>query len=198
MSRVYSEEWQVSKRGIHSNMNVQMKTLPFPLVREQIDWKALYREQMPKIYNYFRYRIGNNMVAEDLTAITFEKAWRARKSYLQDKAAFTTWLYTIARNVMADNFRRAQDDLNLDLAEQIPAKNPDPEHALITKQNIQQLIDTLATYSTRDRDLIALKYGAGLNNREISGLTGLSESNVGTILHRTVSKLRNQMERNHE
>ena len=44
----------------------------------------------------------------------------------------------------------------------------------------------------RERELIALKYGAELTNRAIAGLTGISESNVGTTLHRTVQKLRVQ------
>lgn len=44
----------------------------------------------------------------------------------------------------------------------------------------------------RERELIALKYGAGINNRLIAQLTGLSESNVGTILHRVVQTLRSR------
>ena len=42
----------------------------------------------------------------------------------------------------------------------------------------------------REREVIALRYGSGLTNRAIARLTGLSESNVGTILHRTVARLR--------
>jgi len=49
----------------------------------------------------------------------------------------------------------------------------------------------------REAELIALKYGAELNNREIAKITGLSESNVGTIMHRTVKGLRERMENQH-
>ena len=42
--------------------------------------------------------MGAGPVAEDLTSITFEKAWRARHRYRRDLGAFTTWLLTIARN----------------------------------------------------------------------------------------------------
>jgi RNA polymerase sigma-70 factor (ECF subfamily) len=55
----------------------------------------------------------------------------------------------------------------------------------------------LSTFPARDRELISLKYGAELTNREISRLTGLSESNVGTILSRVVAKLRKEWEQDH-
>ena len=48
----------------------------------------------------------------------------------------------------------------------------------------------LADLPERDRELLALKYGAGATNRAIAKLTGLGESNVGTILHRVVAALR--------
>ena len=48
------------------------------------DWDALYADQLPRIYNYFRFRVGTDADAEDLTAHTFERAWRARERYRQD------------------------------------------------------------------------------------------------------------------
>ena len=48
----------------------------------------------------------------------------------------------------------------------------------------------LARLADRERELVALKYGAGLTNRAIAGLTGLTESNVGVILYRAVQRLR--------
>ena len=42
------------------------------------NWDAVYAEQLPRVYNFFRYRLGNDAVAEDLTSRTFEKAWAAR------------------------------------------------------------------------------------------------------------------------
>jgi len=48
---------------------------------EELDWDALYSDQLPRIYNYFRFRVGSDADAEDLTSRTFEKAWRARQQY---------------------------------------------------------------------------------------------------------------------
>jgi len=64
-----------------------------------------------------------------------------------------------------------------------------------TKILLRRLI---AMLPEKDQELVALKYGAGLNNREIAGFLHLTESNVGTRLFRTVESLRKQMEANHE
>ena len=56
----------------------------------------------------------------------------------------------------------------------------------------------LSQLPTREREVLAFKYGAGLNNREIAHLTRLSASNVGIILYRVVEKLRAEMEDHHE
>ena len=62
------------------------------------------------------------------------------------------------------------------------------------RDDIRQLRRLLAPLPPRERELIALKYGAGLTNRAIAQLVGLSETNVGTILHRLVKQLRTQWE----
>jgi RNA polymerase sigma-70 factor (ECF subfamily) len=161
------------------------------------EYEDLYREQMPRIYNFFRYRFGNNALAEDLTATTFEKAWRKRHQYRHDLSAFTTWLFTIAQRVAIDHYRRPKSrEVPLDHALDLAAPgNPEEE---IQKQNdIQHLNALLAQISDRERALVALKYGAGLTNRAIAELSGLSESNVAVILHRTLKTLRKAWEGSH-
>src|SRR5688572_19950149 len=78
------------------------------------DWDALYAEQLPRVYNYFRYRVGRGPEAEDLTSITFEKAWRARHRYRRDRSAFGTWLFAVARNVAVDHYRRRRKQVPLE------------------------------------------------------------------------------------
>jgi RNA polymerase sigma-70 factor, ECF subfamily len=70
---------------------------------KETDFERLYRAELPGIYNFFRYRVGDGPLAEDLTADTFEKAWRNRNRYRYDLAAFSTWLFTIARRVAQDH-----------------------------------------------------------------------------------------------
>jgi RNA polymerase sigma-70 factor (ECF subfamily) len=155
----------------------------------EADWEALYAAQLPRVYNFFRFRVGDGPVAEDLTAITFEKAWRARHRYRRDLAAFSTWLLAIARNVAADHFRRHREHLPLAAAEHVAAGDT-PAELAERRSDAERLARLLAGLEERERELVALKYGAGLTNRAIARQTGLSESNVGTLLHRTVRTLR--------
>lgn len=153
------------------------------------DWDALYADQLPRVYNYFRYRLGNSAVAEDLTSLTFEKAWSARQRYRRDLAGFGTWLMTIARNVATDHWRKRREHAPLDAAEHVAA-GEEPHEPLERREAFGRLATLLAALPERERELVSLKYGADLTNRAIAQQLGLSESNVGTILHRTVQKLR--------
>ena len=153
------------------------------------DWEAVYAEQLPRVYNFFRYRIGDCADVEDLTSTTFERAWRSRHRYRRDLSGFTTWLLTIARNVATDYFRSRRLHAPLDEAAHVAGVET-PEERLARRSDVERLSLMLARLAERDRELLALKYGAGLTNRAIARVTGLSESNVGTIVHRAVQTLR--------
>ena len=156
-----------------------------------LDWDALYADQAPRIYNFFRFRLGGQSEVEDLTARTFEKAWRSRATYRADLAAFSTWLFTIARNVAIDHLAARRLHVPLEEAAHVATEGT-PEREIERGSDLARLATLTAVLPERERELIALKYGAELSNRMISKLTGLSESNVGTILHRTVRALRTQ------
>ena len=159
-------------------------------VDDAIDWGAVYREELPRVFNFHRYRVFNQATAEDLTSITFEKAWRARRRYRKDRAAVATWLLSIARNVAIDHFRRSKTRPEVPLEDQAVPDGVTPEDEAVRREEQRRLQALLAELPPRERELIALKYGAGATNRAIAKLTGLSESNVGTILHRTIAALR--------
>jgi len=69
-----------------------------------VDWAAVYRSELPRIYNFFRYRVGEKQLAEDLTAATFERAWAKRYSF-GNHGSPSGWLYRIAVNVAREHFR---------------------------------------------------------------------------------------------
>jgi RNA polymerase sigma factor (sigma-70 family) len=158
-----------------------------------INWEAVYHDQLPRIYNFFRYRVGDDLLAEDLTALTFQKAWKARDQYRSDLSAFSTWLLSIARNVATDHFRRVRPEVTLDDAAYSDDHRP-VEDTVLHGDEMARLAALLHHLDARERELIALKYGAELTNRAIAQLMGLSESNVGTIIYRVVARLRAEWE----
>ena len=159
----------------------------------EVDWESVYQAELPRIYNFFRYRVGDERLAEDLTAETFEKAWRNRQRYRRDLAAFSTWLFTIARHAAADHFRKPHPEVPLEAAAAVSG-GENVESLVQRRADFERLAALLDQLNERERDLVALKYGAGLTNRAIARLTHLSESNVGSLLHRVVQRLRAALE----
>src|SRR5215208_3756974 len=142
----------------------------------EIDWEVAYKEYLPRVYNFFRYSVNDATLAEDLTAATFEKAWRGRSRFRRDLSAFSTWLFTIARNVAIDYFRSRKQDIPLEAVHE----QADPislEETVQRNHDFARLSTLLLQLPVREREVIAFKYGSGLNNREIAHLTHLSASN---------------------
>lgn len=163
------------------------------------DWQALYtalyNEHLPRIYRFFCYRVYEGPTAEDLTSMTFEKAWRARHRYRQDLAAFTTWLYSIARNVANDYFRQHHPDraVEIPLDEHVEASQDlSPEAAFQQQDEFAQLTRLMMQLPQRDREVLALKFGAALSHADIARVLGLSQGNVAVIAHRALQRLREQ------
>lgn len=160
--------------------------------RSAIDWDVVYITCLPRIYHFFCYKTGDVYHAEELTAITFEKAWSSRRNFRNEAGDITGWLIGIARHVAADHFRNRKRENALEQA--YMKEGLEKEDAWQHRLEFHEVIRLLRTYPVREQELIALKYGAELNNRQIAAITGLSESNVGTLLHRIITRLRDEME----
>jgi len=160
---------------------------------ESINWKDVYDHLLPRVFHFFFYKVGDKLTAEELASITFEKAWTNRESYKRDVGAFRSWVFGIAQKVAADHFRRSRHEVPLDSVEVQSLQNVEKEvEAQVESERLAAILPIL---SERERLLVSWKYGAELNNREIARQTGLSESNVGTILSRAVAKLREEWEK---
>ncbi|MCJ7514799.1 MAG: sigma-70 family RNA polymerase sigma factor [Dehalococcoidia bacterium] len=157
---------------------------------------ALYEEHMAYVFRYINYRVGNRNEAEDLTSVVFEKALAAFHRYDSNKAAPQTWLLTIARNTVTDHLRKSskRKTMPLDNAIGIESLDPPPPEETDRREEYQRLHFCLAALPQREQEIISLKFGGELNNRQIASAVGLSENNVGTILFRAICKLRNCFE----
>jgi DNA-directed RNA polymerase specialized sigma24 family protein len=94
------------------------RATPHPRVTEAesqtLDWNQIYLDLAPRVFNYFRYRMGQECDVEDLTARTFEKAWAGREQYRRDLAGFSTWLFKIAQNLIVDHLRSRRNRVSID------------------------------------------------------------------------------------
>jgi RNA polymerase sigma-70 factor (ECF subfamily) len=156
---------------------------------------ALYDCYAPRVFTYIRYRVEDIPTAEDLTAQAFEQVLIHLPRFHSDKAPFGAWLFGIVRHTVSHH-RRAQQRqrwLSLDAILHRASDDPLPEAESISNETHRGLLRAVACLSERERDLLALKFAAGLNNRHIARLTGLSESNVGVVLFRSLKRLRSML-----
>jgi RNA polymerase sigma-70 factor (ECF subfamily) len=157
---------------------------------------ALYDEHVERVYGFFGYRLGSREDAEDLTQATFERALKAWRRFDPERASAATWLLAIARNLLIDHVRRdgTAEVRPLSLSEAAESA-PHPHTTDEPRLGISpELESALAALSERDREVIALRFGADLTGPEIAELTGLSLANVQQIVSRSLRKLRSELD----
>jgi RNA polymerase sigma factor (sigma-70 family) len=142
----------------------------------------------PAIFRFFRYRGADADVANDLAASVFERALTRLHQYDPRKAQIQTWLFTIARNLSINHWKSEKETAPLE--EDLHDEELHLEEVVIRAQDKEQVLLVLQSLDKRSREILALKFGGELSNREIAELTGLSENNIGVILYRSLLKLR--------
>jgi RNA polymerase sigma-70 factor (ECF subfamily) len=149
----------------------------------------LYRSSRDDVYSYVASLLRDGPAAEEVTATAFERAYRKRKRFDPGRGEPRAWLFGIARNAALDELRRRgrQAELTVEPTDLLTAAAH--ESAEESERRIA-VSAALATLEPRRRELIALKFFAGLSNAEIAAVIGVSESNAGTQLHRAMTKLR--------
>lgn len=140
-----------------------------------------------RVYAYVAYRIGDGPDAEDVTSETFERALRYRRSFDPRRGEPVGWLIGIARRCLAE--RSA-----------IAAPEPDPPDAgaagRLEDDAIRRLTvrAALSDLGPRDREIIALRYGADLTARQIATVLDMRTNAVEVALHRALARLRERLE----
>ncbi len=152
-------------------------------------FEQLYRSSREDVFAYVAGLLRDRSAAEDVTALAFERAYRKRQRFDSRKGTPRAWLFGIARNAALDELRRRKRIAALAADPEDTASASLDEEAEVALRRTA-LRKAMAGLDTRDRELVALKFFAGLSNAEIATVIGLSESNAGTKLHRTIEKLR--------
>jgi RNA polymerase sigma-70 factor, ECF subfamily len=149
----------------------------------------LYERTFPRVYAYVASLLRDRSSAEDVTAQAFERAYRKRRSYRPGRGSMDAWVFGIARNAALDELRKRKRSAAL-VGDPEDTASPNPEDQAELALRRETVRAALASLDGHERDLIALKFAGGLSNGEIARVLGMSESNVGTRLHRTITKLR--------
>jgi RNA polymerase sigma factor (sigma-70 family) len=160
----------------------ELAVAPDPLNTDPPTFDALYRENAADVFAYVMTLLRDRPAAEDATMAAFERAYRRRESFDPRRGSQRAWLFGIARNAALDELRRRKRTAPLigELADERAGEQDDPLQRAAVRAAVAGL-------EPRERELVTLKFIAGLSNAEIAGT---SATNAGTRLHRVIVKLR--------
>ena len=167
---------------------------------------ALYDRYVDRIYAYAYRQVQDATSAQDVTAVTFEKALRHIRKYRWQGKSFAAWLYRIARNEAMSHHRRQRRLLPWQSVEThangASSKQDIETHALsevetavFRNQRRRQLHHALAKLSAKDRDILSLRFFEALNSEEVAEVLNCSPNNVYVRLHRALKRLQKQLEK---
>jgi RNA polymerase sigma factor (sigma-70 family) len=156
-------------------------------------YAELYRQYLPRIHRYIRLRVDGEDLAQDLTADVFERAV-SRQHTLRKREAFGAWLFRIARNVVASHYRGRRLTASIELGADQPTADLSPPEALMRREELARLRTALVTLSDREQEIIRLKFGGGLGNKEIAQILRLRAGHVAVLLYRALRRLRTRLE----
>lgn len=158
------------------------------------EFASWFRDHRTAVFRYVRFRVATRESAEDVTSEVFMKALRAYHRYDPDRAAPRTWLLRIARNAVTDHLRslqrRSSLHVSIDRVPDLVADVPSQEERVLKQERIQKLLNGTRTLRAVDREVLSLRYGAGLSNGEIGETLGISANAVAVRVHRALKRLR--------
>lgn len=154
---------------------------------------ALYQRYVARVYRFLRVRCSSVEEATDLTQQVFLKVAEALPRYRERGAPFAAWLFRIARNAAIDHARRQHATVPWDSLTEEAAPD-DVEAWALDRETRAHVGALLAALSSDERELLSLRFAAGLSSREIAAVVGGSEAAVKKRLTRTIQRLK---ERSH-
>ena len=153
------------------------------------DFDSLFRTCVGDVHAYAMSMLGDRAGAEDVTALAFERLYRARGRLDPRRGTARGLLFTIVRNAALDELRsRARRVPAREDASELPDSRADAALAQVEHRAV--VAEALGSLNARERELVLLKFHGQLSNGELARVLGISESNVGTRLHRALMCLR--------
>jgi RNA polymerase sigma-70 factor (ECF subfamily) len=150
---------------------------------------TLYQRYVAKVYRFLRVRCSSADETADLTQQVFLKMAEALPRYRERGVPFAAWLFRIARNAAIDHARRHRVTVPWDSLSDAAAPD-DVEEWVLHRETRAHVGALLAALSSDERELLSLRFAAGLSSREIAAVVGGSEAAVKKRLTRTIQRLK--------
>ena len=149
-----------------------------------------------KIFRHVAFRVGDRESAKDITSEVFLGAWQSLPKYRpQPDAKFSTWLFSIARRILADHYRKHQradkGKVALEVvADILPARDSSPEESADLAVSSDQVLAAIQLLPTDMAEAVTLHYIDEMEYAEMAVVTSKSEGNLRVLVHRGLHQIR--------
>jgi RNA polymerase sigma-70 factor (ECF subfamily) len=151
----------------------------------------LYEYYLPKIYRFILIKVSHKEQAEDITHMTFLKAWESVRSYKHRGYPFGSWLYKIARNAVVDHYRRGVVQVSIDdVSADVLGVNDSLSEDVDVKIRWDDMLGAIRTLKGIEQDVLIMRFVEDLPHQEIAVAVDKTEGAVKVIQHRALKKLK--------
>ena len=158
---------------------------------DQAALSELYTLYFPRVYRYILARTGNTYDAEDLAEEVFMKVLEAIDRFQWREAPFSAWLFRIAHNALIS--QRRKDGVrgrSGPLSDGIAVDSQSPDDMVANRLALNEIMDAAQKLPDAQRQVITLRFAAGLSVAETARAMNKGEGNVKVIQHKAIAKLR--------
>jgi RNA polymerase sigma-70 factor, ECF subfamily len=148
-----------------------------------------------QVYRYLYAHLRDEQDVADLMQQIFFQAWKQRQTYQPERGAVATWLLSIAHHRLVDFYRLSRPSVPLDDISDIAVSEQNPEAKVLSEESIAVVRELLAALPQSERELLVLRFAAGLSSGEIAVVIGKSEAATKKQLTRLLHRLREQYRR---
>jgi RNA polymerase sigma-70 factor (ECF subfamily) len=151
---------------------------------DPVAFEALYRRYARSVFGLALRRLGDRGTAEDAVQETFVAVWRSAASYRPERGPGAPWLYAVARNAIADRYRKRPDQVGE--TPEMPDSSASPGEQAEAEWLAWTVHQALEQLPEAERTVIELAYWSGLSQSEVADFLGIP---LGTVKTRTRSGL---------
>lgn len=168
--------------------------------RDKEAFIQVYDENVKDIHRFVYFKVGNREEANDLTSMTFLKAWNhIQNNSLEDGKTLRALLYKIARNAIIDYYRESGNKLAVSLDDEenpieIADEQEDTQGKLDREADLELIRKKLPLLKEEYREVVIMRFINDLTLEEIADISGKTKGNIRVILHRALKALRELVE----
>ncbi len=185
--------------GVHAKpaMNSVEHLIGRARVGDEEAFRLIFERYSRPVISFIYDMVGDRAHAEELTQETFVRAHR-HLGALREDGKFSTWLFSIAKNVARESLRTAHSrsqkvSLDDEAVLELSDGGPTPAGALLDKELNEVVRRALAGLEEDKRLVFTLKVFQQRSYEEIAEITGFSLAKVKTDLHRARTELRRRI-----